>query len=101
MEAPDPAIALLVASGPRSRLWERRRTDPDYLAVRIGVGDLESEITVDDPEQLEHRRVTAPTAYDVPVTVSLAERGVLGIAGRDELPRLLGKIEALLERQVP
>ena len=90
MEAPDPATALLVASGPRSRLWERRRTDPDYLAVRIGVGDLESEITVDDPEQLEHRRVTAPTAYDVPITVSLAERGVLGIAGRDELPRLLG-----------
>ena len=73
-EAPDPATALLIASGPRSRLWERRRTDPDYLAVRIGVGDLESEITVDDPEQLEHRRETTPTAYDVPVA-----RGTVGV----------------------
>ncbi len=89
-QAPDPATALLVASGPRARLWERRRTDPDYLTVRIGVGDLGSEITVDDPEQPEHRRVTTPTAYDVPVTVDLADRGVLGIAGRGDLPRLLG-----------
>ncbi len=39
-------------------------------------------MTVDDPEQLEHRRRTIRTAYDVPVTVPLAERGVVGIAGR-------------------
>ena len=89
-EAPDPATVLLVANGPRARLWERRRTDPDYLSVRIGVGDLESEVTVDDPEQLEHRRTTVRTAYDVPVTVPLAERGVLGVAGRGDLPRRLG-----------
>ncbi|GAB2743944.1 FtsK/SpoIIIE domain-containing protein [Nocardioides pakistanensis] len=87
--APDPALALLIAHGPRARLWERRPTDPDYLSLRIGVGDLASEVTVEDPEQLEHRRRTVRTAYDVPVTVSLAERGVVGVAGRDELPRRL------------
>ncbi len=90
LEAPDPALVLLVANGPRSRLWERRRTDPDYLSVRVGVGDLPSEVTVEDPEQLEHRRTVVRTAYDVPVTVPLAERGVLGVAGRGDLPRRLG-----------
>ncbi len=90
LAAPDPALVMLVANGPRSRLWERRRTDPDYLSVRIGVGDLPSEVTVEDPEQLEHRRTVVRTAYDVPVTVPLADRGVLGIAGRGDLPRRLG-----------
>ncbi|MCW2790383.1 MAG: cell division protein FtsK [Aeromicrobium sp.] len=87
MEAPDPALTLLIASGPRARLWERRITDPDYLSVRIGVGDLESEVTVDDPEQMEHKRRTVRPAYDVPVALPLAERGVVGIAGRGDLPR--------------
>ena len=87
MEAPDPALALLIASGPRARLWERRTTDPDYLSIRLGVGDLESEVTVDDPEQMEHRRKTVRPAFDVPVTLPLEERGVVGIAGRGDLPR--------------
>jgi S-DNA-T family DNA segregation ATPase FtsK/SpoIIIE len=86
LEAPDPALALLIASGPRARLWERRTTDPDYLSVRLGVGDLESEVTLEDPTAMEHRRTTREIAHDVPVTVSLRERGVLGIAGRDGLP---------------
>jgi S-DNA-T family DNA segregation ATPase FtsK/SpoIIIE len=64
MAAPDPALALLVAHGPRARLWERRPDDPDYLSLRIGVGDLPSEVTVRTPSS------SAPpqdgrTAYDV------------------------------------
>ena len=88
-EAPDPALCLLIASGPRSRLWERRTTDPDYLSVRLGVGDLESEVTVEDPEQAEHRRTTKRIAYDVPITVDLRERGVIGVAGTSDVPRRL------------
>ena len=34
--APDPATVLSIATGPRRRLWERRRTDPDYLLLRVG-----------------------------------------------------------------
>ncbi len=33
MEAPDPSLCLLIASGPRMRLWERRTSDPDYLSA--------------------------------------------------------------------
>lgn len=87
LEAPDPALALLIASGPRARLWERRTTDPDYLSIRLGVGDLESDVSVDDPEQMEHKRKTARPAYDVPVTLPLEQRGVVGIAGSGDLPR--------------
>jgi len=90
LEAPDPALVLLIATGPRVRLWERRPTDPDYLSIRLGVGDLESEVVVSDPEQLEHRRDTHRVAYDVPVTVQLKERGVVGIAAPGDLPRRLG-----------
>ncbi len=87
LEAPDPAMALLIANGPRARLWERRTSDPDYLSIRLGVGDLESDVTVEDPEQMDHKRKTVRRAYDVPVTLPLEQRGVVGIAGQGDLPR--------------
>jgi S-DNA-T family DNA segregation ATPase FtsK/SpoIIIE len=88
--APDPAELLLTALGPRRRLWERRRTDPDYLRLRLGTADLPTEWTTLDPDAPEDRRESHRIAPDVPVTVALTERGVLGIAGRGELPRALG-----------
>ena len=44
-QCPDPATALGIASGPRPRLWERRRADPDYLLLRVGTADL--QVTVE------------------------------------------------------
>ncbi|MFC5381817.1 FtsK/SpoIIIE domain-containing protein [Aquipuribacter nitratireducens] len=79
--APDPAAVLLIADGPRSRLWERRRTDPDYLLLRVGTADLPSEVVVEDPARPEHRRRSVEVVTDVPVCVPLAERGVVGVAG--------------------
>jgi S-DNA-T family DNA segregation ATPase FtsK/SpoIIIE len=38
-----------------------------------------------DPEQLSHRREVTWEALDAPVTLLLAERGVVGLAGRREL----------------
>ncbi len=84
-ECPDPAELLLTAVGPRRRLWERRRHDPDYLVLRVGTADLRSDVTVEDPAQDDHRREQHPLAHAVPVPVSLTERGVLGIAGRGPL----------------
>ena len=46
---PDPASVLLFATGPRARLWERRRWDSDFLHLRIGTSDLPSEVTLKDP----------------------------------------------------
>ena len=53
---PDPATVLSIASGPRRRLWERRRADPDYLLLRVGTADLPSAVELTDPELDEHRR---------------------------------------------
>jgi DNA segregation ATPase FtsK/SpoIIIE, S-DNA-T family len=88
---PDPAGVLLIASGPRRRLWERRRNDADALTIRVGSGDIDSGVVLDDPAQLEHQREQRLTAHDVPVTVSLRDRGVLGVAGRGDFPRAVAR----------
>ncbi len=90
-DCPDPAEVLLTAVGPRRRLWERRRRDEDLLLLRLGTADLPSAVLLEDPERPEHDREVAWTVPDVPVTVPLAERGVLGIAGAGELPRTLAR----------
>jgi S-DNA-T family DNA segregation ATPase FtsK/SpoIIIE len=52
---PDPAAVLSIASGPRRRLWERRRSDPDYLLLRVGDRRPAVSGRADRPEQDEHR----------------------------------------------
>jgi DNA segregation ATPase FtsK/SpoIIIE, S-DNA-T family len=86
VDAPDPAELLVVATGPRARLWERRRTDPDHLVVRVGTADLPSKITVEEAGVVE-RRAEPRRLHDVPVATSLPEAGVVGVAGRDDWPR--------------
>jgi S-DNA-T family DNA segregation ATPase FtsK/SpoIIIE len=88
-DAADPGTALLIAVGPRARLWERRTEDPDHLVLRVGTADQPSEVVLEDPEEPEHRREVTWEAMDVPVTIPLKERGVIGIAGRDGLPEQL------------
>jgi S-DNA-T family DNA segregation ATPase FtsK/SpoIIIE len=90
-DCPDPAVVLTIASGPRRRLWERRRTDPDYLLLRVGTADLPSAVELADPTQDEHRRAVFWEVPDAPVTVPLRERGVLGVAGPEDAPRSVGR----------
>jgi S-DNA-T family DNA segregation ATPase FtsK/SpoIIIE len=78
---PDPAVLLLTAVGPRRRLWERRRTDDDFLTVRVGTADQPSAVLLEDPTADLHKRRITEDAYDVPVTVDLRRMRVLGIAG--------------------
>ncbi len=87
--APDPVEVYDTAVTPLPRLWERRRTDPDHLLVRVGTATQRSEVTIEDPEQLSHKRTVAWDAADVPVRIRLAERGVIGIAGPDDDARRL------------
>ena len=88
---PDPATVLSIASGPRRRLWERRRADPDYLLLRVGTADLPSAVELTDPELDEHRRQVVWLVPDAPVTISLPERGVIGVAGPGDVPRAIGR----------
>ncbi|MFC9091215.1 FtsK/SpoIIIE domain-containing protein [Streptomyces sp. NPDC057072] len=81
LSLPDPATLLQMAAQPSERLWERRWQDPDFLSVRVGTTDLPSSISVDDPEQDEHRRSTVPWLNQVPVAVPLRRAGVAGVAG--------------------
>ena len=90
-DCPDPATVLSIASGPRRRLWERRRTDPDYLLLRVGTADLPSAVELTDPAADEHRRRQCWRIADAPVTVPLAERSVAGVAGPGGLSRAIGR----------
>jgi S-DNA-T family DNA segregation ATPase FtsK/SpoIIIE len=90
-DCPDPATVLSIASGPRRRLWERRRTDPDYLLLRTGTADMPSAVELTDPAQDEHRRLVVWEIPDAPVTIPLAQRGVLGVAGPGDAPRAIGR----------
>ncbi|MFC4068772.1 FtsK/SpoIIIE domain-containing protein [Actinoplanes subglobosus] len=88
--SPDPAELLVIAAGPRSRLWERRRTDPDHLMVRVGTADLRSDIQIElDGEATP--RLDVRTVTDVPVAFSIAQAGVVGVAGRDDWPRRIAR----------
>ena len=90
-QCPDPASVLAIVVGPRRRLWERRRTDPDYLLLRVGIADLPSAVRLTDPVQDEHRRTVAWPLSDAPVTIPLAERKVIGLAGPSDSGRALGR----------
>jgi S-DNA-T family DNA segregation ATPase FtsK/SpoIIIE len=84
-----PGPEALLAPGPR--LWERRRSDDDFLVLRIGTGRLLPASYRLSAGPLEALR-------DVPVTVPVREVGVLGVAGADSraLARwLVGQAAAL------
>jgi len=89
--APDPAELAEIATRPLPRLWERRSSDPDHLRIRVGTATQPSRVTLDDPEQLEHRRTVTWDARDVPAVFQLAERGVVGIAGWGDRPRRIAQ----------
>ena len=82
---------LTIATGPRRRLWERRRSDPDHLLLRVGTADLPSAVELDDPTQDEHRQRVFWEIHDAPVTVALRDRGVIGVAGPGSSPRSIGR----------
>ncbi|MEV7884218.1 FtsK/SpoIIIE domain-containing protein [Streptomyces sp. NPDC002817] len=88
---PDPAAVLAFGTGPRTRLWERRRTDADHLLLRVGTGRVRSEVVLDDPEQDEHKRQVTWKIQDSPVALPLRDLGVVGIAGPGDSAQALGR----------
>lgn len=101
--APDAAELLRIATGVLQRIWERHTTDHDFLHLRIGTAGLPSRITVLPPSgqvrEAGARTEGEPAADhpwidDVPVTVQLADLGVVGLAGHR--PRVLALARSLL-----
>ena len=89
---PDSAELLTVAATPSTRLWERRRGDPDMLLVRVGTWTSPSQTRV--VTQGSDATPRQPEAVDVPCPVSLAQLGVLGVAGPREATE--GVVRAVL-----
>jgi S-DNA-T family DNA segregation ATPase FtsK/SpoIIIE len=80
---PDAATVLLTAVLPLKRLWERRRTDPDALDLRLGAAHLPADVTVTSRAGTEVPGGER-TVWAVPAVVGLREAGVLGLAGPAE-----------------
>ena len=92
-DAPDPAEVLLTATGPRRRLWERRAADDDMLRLRIGLTDQPSriEVVLDKKSDYDAAPPVVPADRDVPVTLSLKDLGVIGLAGDAAASRALAR----------
>ena len=88
---PDPGEVLLFATGPRARLWERRRGHPDWMEARVGTADRASEVQLRDPARESHQGPLTWTAPDVPVTLPLVRLGVVGLAGEGSMPRRMAR----------
>ncbi|MFD7153667.1 FtsK/SpoIIIE domain-containing protein [Kribbella sp. NPDC059898] len=91
LTAPDPVRIAQLATRPGSRLWERRRHDPDYLLLRVGTADQESLKELDDQGREENHRTIRWTIPDAPIAVPLRNHGVLGIAGEAASVRALAR----------
>ncbi|MDL4814755.1 FtsK/SpoIIIE domain-containing protein [Actinomadura opuntiae] len=88
---PDPAEVLLTATGPRRRLWERRRDDPDALHLRLGLADLPARVELTDPAGGDAGALPVPAARLVPVALPLGELGVIGLTGPRPASRALAR----------
>ncbi len=100
--APDFGDLLLRVSEHREDIWERRRRDTDFMAVRLGMADQPSLVSVSLAEggdeglrseagDLLDDDVTVPM---VPVTADLKSLSPLGLAG--PRPRVNGLGRALV-----
>ena len=68
--SPDLAELLVTVTTPRSRLWERRRTDRDFLDLRVGTADAPAHVRVTCPAA-SNDVGEPPVARRVPVTLAL------------------------------
>lgn len=88
-EMPDAPTVIARVREHAPSLWERRPADEDFLALRVGVGDLaaRSEVSIARGGDRELRReveesiAERKTVPSVPVPVELAKVGVLGLTG--------------------
>ena len=78
------------------RLWERKIEDYDFLSLRLGIGDIPSEIDIHYPEKqftMEDDNLVdilntvankSKILKKVPIVVSLTDKNIAGIISNDE-----------------
>ncbi|MBR7835446.1 hypothetical protein KDL01_19380 [Actinospica durhamensis] len=86
---PEPRELYRRALTVSSRLWERHPADPDFLALRVGIGAMERGLVVDQTiAEASYLSADESTSLqDIPVTVSLPRDGALGIVGPPQSTR--------------
>jgi S-DNA-T family DNA segregation ATPase FtsK/SpoIIIE len=101
---PDPARLPDLARNP-ARRWERRAGDPDFLVVRVGVGDRpiatrlsmsadDGPLNEFDPVCLETAKALRhryATVRDQPASLDLTRVGVLSVVGDRDTGRALAQ----------
>lgn len=84
---PEPADVRETAVLHGRGLWERRRSDPDFLALRCG---LRTAVPAADGYRLPvEDGLVQLEEYAFPAVVSLPEHGVIGVVGAGDRPRRL------------
>ncbi|HEV7760727.1 MAG TPA: FtsK/SpoIIIE domain-containing protein [Acidimicrobiales bacterium] len=97
--APDLAELAHQATQHMPRLWERDREAGDLLDLRLGLGEVPSQVVAaiasggdgelhaDGTEQLAHHTVVP----DAPITVNVAEAGIVGLWGDPDQVGTVGR----------
>lgn len=83
---PHAAETLRRVHTPSMRLWQRRGSDPDFMRLRAGIGDVRWDPPVDagrdgPPEQAEELITAHSVLARAPVEVDLSGGGVVGLVG--------------------
>ena len=93
---PSVALCANMIDQKSHDLWNRMPNHPDFLDIRVGVGEVEMPCTIsypkeklsliDDPLRNEPERLknTYGTVKDAPVSVSLRTENVIGILGNTQ-----------------
>ena len=91
---PEECVDIILKN--KSRLWERECTDKDFLTLRLGIGDVPSNIKLsyDSSENMEEDTETqqlmkecidkAKMLKNVPVLISLAQKKICAILYQKE-----------------
>lgn len=89
LNSPDLELLARRADSKHNELWQRDRDADDFLTLRVGVGEGEALLTIKpetrgDDEYLEQVTAAFENATvlpDVPISIPLAELGVVGLVG--------------------
>ena len=90
---PGPKVLCDIAEKQDHRLWERSPKDPDFLAVRLGLGMQKFAVDIEvpragftlDEDPMMGRAVAMAKKYEtmenVPISLSLRDKKVVGVIG--------------------